>query len=602
MTPISIPCPHCGAVLKVRDPKMVGHRAKCPKCAQRFLLEEPETVGAAASGSVQGTNFLSPATPAVEAPPLANWQPDSAPRGAAERMQALRKKNRRRTLVTACISAGILLAGGLAGLYVYHDAPRSLTVDEAVDIEAEHAEDVNADADAGDDHTSSAAQEIQPIDLQYIPAGTRIAIHLRPAELWKPDSQGEEFRYCLGPISEFLSAKIRELSKRDPAQIREALFCLISGERGTAPDLAAVFHLTEDAKKSELMDQFAGRRAESQHGTPFYVTGDERAYLFPDLKTIAVCPAKLAEEMVFAIHQRNPTSEGILALLPMTDRSRPVTVLLEPVSTRIDAEFLLPPTAVPLLERFLDWFGPDGETIAWSLRLQQDFFRSELIVRNQGGRESRVLERQIQRNLNDLAGNILHVVQQFSPQELGKRQVIGRFPAMMKAFTLATRTETGPRWVKLETRLPERAAPNLALGALLAWDESTRTALKGKSPSVEPVEDKPDNTPIAEKLKRKITVEFKKTPLHVAFETIAEEIKANVIVDGEGLKLGSLTKNMEQNFVMEDVPAINIIEKIMKQPLYEKMCLVVDETKNSLRITSYPDAEQKGLMPYEFPK
>ncbi len=602
MSPIPIPCPHCGAVLKIRDPKMIGHRAKCPKCAQGFLLQEPATVGAAIVSAAGGTaEEQAPfaRTPViVDAAALPNWPADGAATSAAGHVQALRKKNRKRTVLTACLSAVVLLAAGLVGMYVYQNAPQSLAVDEAVDVAAqEEAED-----DAVDDVQATPVKDVQQIDLQYIPAGTRIAIHVRPAELWQADSQGEEFRYCLGPISEFVASKIQDLAKREPAQVREALFCLISGERGTAPELAAVFDLTEEAKKSELLDRFGGRRVESPDGIPYYVTSDERAYLFPDLKTIAVCPEKLAEEMAFAIQERNPTSEGILELLPMTDRSRAVTVLFDPVTTRIDAEFLMPATAIPVLEQFLEWLGEDVETAAWSLQLQKDAFRSELIVRNQGGKEVHALERRLQRNLDELAANILHVVEQLAPKEFGKRKVIGRFPVMTRAFTLATRTQTGSRSVRLETRLPERAAPNLALGALLAWDESTRTILTKKSVPGESTEDKPDTTPIAEKLKRKITVEFKKTPLQVAFETIAEEIKAKVVIDGDGLKLSAYTKNMEQNFVMENVPAISAIERILKQPMYDKMCLVVDETKNSLLITTYPVAEQKGLKPYEFSK
>ncbi|MND04155.1 hypothetical protein D3C83_243030 [compost metagenome] len=59
---------------------------------------------------------------------------------------------------------------------------------------------------------------------------------------------------------------------------------------------------------------------------------------------------------------------------------------------------------------------------------------------------------------------------------------------------------------------------------------------------------------------------------------------------------------MPQTFAMENSAAISVIERILKQPMYENMCLVVHEKTNSLEITTYPVAEQKGLKPYEFGK
>lgn len=597
MTPIPIPCPHCGSVLKVRDPNMIGRRAKCPKCAQAFRLEEPAAVGATTAGVAANQTEQPVAAPAPATAAdlgFANWPTDGAPAGVAVQLQAQRKKNRRRTLVGACVSAVVLLIGGLVALYAYKSMPKELPIEE----EDEFA----AWTEPSDSQTESSKAKVEPIEFKYIPAGTRIAIHVRPAELWAPDSKGEEFQFCLGPLSELLTAKIKEFAKREPAEVTEALFCLIPNERGTPPDIAAVFHLKEEAKKSQLLDDFGGRRTEASDGTPFYIAG-ERAYLFPDLQTIAVCPAKLAEEMVSAVNDIQPASQGIDELIFLTDRSRPVTVMFEPTSTKLDAEFLMPPTAIPLLEQFCEWLGPEVETGVWSLEWKKKQVRSELLVRNQGGLDARSLEKKLQHNLDDLAVNVLHTVEQMSPKEAGRRKIIGRFPAMTRVFTLATRTEPGTRYVRMVTQLPERAAPNLALGALLAWDESTRTVLKSKSSSSgDGDKEKPDNTPIAEKLKRKISVEFKREPLAQAFGYIAGEIKAKLDVDGDGLKLSAYTKNMPQSFALENVPAIDVIKKILKQPMYEKMCLVVDEKQNSLLITTYPVAEQKGLKPYVFPE
>ena len=402
MTPIPVPCPHCGAVLKIRDPNLIGHKAKCPKCAKPFRLEtavvaaavveETEPAAHSAPSVSPQPSFPAPADPALGE--LPSWPTEGVPAGAAGKLKLQHKKNRRRTLIMASVSGLVLLVAGIIGISALKfrskppepDAPAN-----AAAVPAPAEEEQLADIEDVED--DAAAKDRQHIDLQYIPAGTRIAIHLRPAELWEPNSRGEEFRFCLGPISEFVEAKTKELAKREPSDIEEALFCLIPNERGTPPDLAAVFHLKEEAKKSELLDQFGGRRAEGENNTPYYLTPDDRAYLFPDLRTIAVCPAKdlMVSEMISAISDRNPTSPGIEELLFLTDRARPVTVVFEPVSTRIDAEFLMPPSAIPLLEQFCEWLGPDVETVVWSVDWKRNDFESEIIARNQGGLEARHL-------------------------------------------------------------------------------------------------------------------------------------------------------------------------------------------------------------------
>src|SRR4051812_9827676 len=41
---MSIPCPECGAVLKLRDASLLGKTGKCPKCSHRFVLRDPDEV------------------------------------------------------------------------------------------------------------------------------------------------------------------------------------------------------------------------------------------------------------------------------------------------------------------------------------------------------------------------------------------------------------------------------------------------------------------------------------------------------------------------------------------------------------------------------
>lgn len=599
MPATSLPCPACGSALKIPDESILGRKVKCPKCSHVFRLEISASAPPAEAPDTppQPTGSTLSSTDSILLPP---WQISAEAPSIAEKLQTQRRKRQRNRWWIGVVSAGMLLVCGSVGLFAWHAGKAQPPALAESENKVSELEETDSETEAPLSWEMPTAESSQPIQLQYIPAGARIVIHLRPAELWQRGSRGEELGLCLGPITEFIAAKIRELSKQQPAQISEALFCLIPGERGTPPDVAAVFHLREDAKRSKLLDEIGGQHVD-EGNSAYYRTG-EWAYLLPDLKTIAVCPVGLAGEMISAIQESNATSTGIDELLRLTDRSRPITVVFEPTATRIDADQLFPATAIPLWEQFLDWLGPEADAAAWSLAWQNDIVWSELVVRNRGGQQAEIVERQLRRQLDKLPLDVLKFVEQLLPQEPGKRQIMGRFPAMTKAVSLATRTTSGPRFAKLVTRLPERAAPNLALGTLFTWDESTRASGPGKSQPSDMDRNSVqfDSATLAEKLQRKITVEFNREPLQGAFAYIANEIKTKIEIDGDALKLAGYTKNMPQTFSLENVSASTVIRIIVEQPMQNKLCLVVDEPARILRITTLAAAEQAGWQPYEF--
>jgi hypothetical protein len=299
--------------------------------------------------------------------------------------------------------------------------------------------------------------------------------------------------------------------------------------------------------------------------------------------------------MVRSAELPNPTSPGIEELIPLTDRQRPLTVLFEPAAAKLDAEFLVPPAVQPFFAELLDWFGRDVETIAWSLHLGSEQFFSEMLLRSQLTVRPAELQQKLLAKVESLPQAMLEAVQKMHPRERGKRRVIGRFPAMTKAFALASVAETGPRHVRLATTLPERAAPNLALGSLLTWDESTRTDFSKPAAPTPGSEPKlPDS--LAERLNAPIDVDFRRTPLEEAFAYIFEETKVPHEIDGDALKLAGYTKNMPQTFPPKRQPATEALSAILQQ--YDKMCIVLDEQKKRALVTTLPAAQQQGLRPF----
>jgi hypothetical protein len=169
---------------------------------------------------------------------------------------------------------------------------------------------------------------------------------------------------------------------------------------------------------------------------------------------------------------------------------------------------------------------------------------------------------------------------------------------MMKVFSLNTLGGTGDGMAQFTTVLPAKAAPNLALGSLLAWDESTRTDFTKAPPKPQTNEPKlPDL--VVDRLKLPMDVDFRRRPLQEAFSDIGEATHVQFDIDGDALKFAGYTKNMPQSFTLGEVPATQAIAKILSQ--YDKMCVcITDEEKNIVTVMTFDLAKQKSLTPLKF--
>lgn len=616
-----ITCPACQRELKIHDRRMLGRKGKCPKCQHVFVMEEPPEVVLEAVDETQAAEPIRSANPvAAQAQPMA--QPMTHPAGfpgafpgldvEPTSIRSMKSKRKPKSLVNRLVGpilALAVVAGGAAVAYVSFGSsavgkpaafsPNPAELQPAVNLTA--TTPVTAPKFTIDSIEFQPPTTKQPLVLRYVPAGTRVIVHLRPADLWKANTLEEEVRYSLGPIAEFAAAQIKLYSGVEPANVEQATFCLIPTQRGMAPSVAAVFTFVEPIKKSDFLEKYGGQRDDT-NGYPIYLT-DKLGYLLSsDAKTMAIAPIELAPEMAQASTNPNPTIGGIEELLPLLDSSRQMTVVFEPLAVRLDAEFLVPAPARPMLDKMLDWLGDDVEAAAWSLHLSEKGLFSHMWLRNSNVIQPNRLAKLIDQKLDALPQIFLSAVQSMSPREMGKRQLIGRFPAMARAFSMASRTKVGSHHVEVITPLPERAAPNLALAALLAWDESTRTDFSRK-PAAQTMAQ--TNAPAAgpklpEALSKVIDVDFRRTPLQEAFAYVADELKIAIDIDGDALKLSGYTKNMPQEFQLNQVSANKALAEILKK--YDKMCLVIDQKQNRVLVTTYPVAETQKLTPYVFPK
>ncbi len=629
-TTIQIPCPKCGRELKLRDRSLLGRKGKCPKCGHAFMMEEPvvqlelaepepRAVGRWVPEAGLATAPRPPATPlpppvtvkADEPTQLSQLAHMDVEEGGSKRLKELKKKNAKRRNIGLAIGAVVLSAVGGFVYYGLTNAPGKPTVAKEESADQGQAAAAPATSDPflesllnKNKHSAESPTKGKPIALKYVPYGAQIILNIRPAELWKQDSLGEELRYCLTPLAKLLEVKFEELFKRKPEQIEEALICLIPGQQGTLPEVAAVIHLVEEAKKSQLLDDFGGQVV-NDFNYPVYMNGD-RAFLIADQKTIAMCPKAQASEMVNAMTERTLASDGIDELLPMTDRDRHITLIFVPRTVRLHSNWWFPEALKPLVLKSCDWFGDEVESASWSFHLGEKTFYSDLRVRNVNGITPANLRRQMAAKLDEFPKEMLETVRMMDPREVGKRKIIGRFPKMTQAFAMASNVSAKTHHIEIITPLPDRAAPNLALGTLLAWDESTRTDFSKAKPKTPSGDDAKLPDKIADRLKMKMDIDFRRTPLQEAVSFISGEIKTTIEIDGDALKAGGFTKNMPQTYKGDKLTTLEVFGMLLakyQDPTKPSntMVIVVDESKKLITVTTKAFAEQQKLTPYDVP-
>lgn len=544
--------------------------------------------------------------------PTAALGPDTDVRGATQTVQPplviapeteiaspvaeIRKRNRKRSRTGLILSIlGMVLTAGIGtAAFIYQPAKPDDETKEVVRNKEWEAEKKQLKAAA------VAVKEVsptngEPIDLRYLPPGANIIVQLRPSEIWSDVDSRRELVFALGPLGKWLEDSIRSLSSFEPKEIEQLTIAVGLGPRESEPEISAVVRLHEAQQRSTFVRQRIDGQRDSEFTEAVYV-GEHHSWLLIDEKTFAVGPKLLAADLVAASSYAADPSEDLRALASRTDRNRHVTVLVDTSALEIHTPTLFGESLQPMVVEFTDWLGKDVDGVAISMHFGETLFL-ETLVRNGTGSTAARLNRHLQSRVNELPSDILNMVQHMRPRRKGPRQILARFPAMTKAFSAATESGITDRMVQLTTLLPERAIPNLAVGTILAWDESTRTDFsRTRAPaSSQPVTKLPET--LAGRLETVIEVEFNNTPLQDAVTMMGEETGINFKLDGGGLKLASYTQNELQTFNLGRVPVREGIKKIMSK--FPLMVLVADEATKTITITTKDAIAASGATAYE---
>ncbi|HLJ12069.1 MAG TPA: hypothetical protein VKU82_12820 [Planctomycetaceae bacterium] len=508
---------------------------------------------------------------------------------------------RRRNLVVGALAAALIAtgigiyAGALGGRTA---KPKKSQAGSRVAKTRAHA-DAEAEAAANDEIAAAPEKPSKPgapITLALVPEGARIVIHLRPADLWQQGGSAEEFRACLGPLGLWLEGAIKARCVLEPSQIEELLVALIPISRD-AFETAFVVRGAGNLKKSELIDKIGGELIDGPH--PYYL-GAERAWLVHDARTFASAPKSMAPSLVESADGAAPSSDGIEAMLSRTDRNQHFTLICDLEDVELGAKTIVPENAQNLLEGVLDFFGEHVETVCWSLHLGSDDsaadLQSNLLVRNRLSRTAPKLRDELRERLSELPARMLKLVYQTHPKTIGETKIVGRFPIMTKVVERLTQFSASGRLVSMQVELPERSGPNLALASLLTWNQTTLPGFgeSSSAPSKGSADDANLPEKIADRLKKKISVDFRREFMYAAIDYIGGETGIKFKLDGPGMKEVGITQNVYQTFAKDNVPATAVLSEI----LGDKLVLIVDEDKKTATVTSLPAAQRQKLTPY----
>jgi hypothetical protein len=538
------------------------------------------------------------------APPVSPRSRKPAPVAAEQGVVAKPRRPKRRNALIGAAAAVVVVGGGLATIALSR-GPSAEPVENATG--ANTATGANAAPVVPAIYSRdmlkgnlALLEEFRPthgrpIGMQFVPNGVNLVVHLRPAELWGSDRAAAELRGSLTEgVTTWLDAKIKELCRREPSRISEATFAFVLGAFGTQPTSTQVVRLTEPDKMSTLLDEFRGKPLKEDL-KPQVTVAPPNAFVLVDASSFSISPSDTAEELEESLSAPNAyVSKNVAELLKRTDRDRLLTVVAEMQDLRRHVDTLFVESARPSIHAILDWLGDDVDAIAWSLHTKPALY-SEVILRPRQGVSARALEATLQQKLDSLPETMMKVVKGTRPAAKGFREIIGRYPAMLEAVVQSTVLRPDARDVHAITVLPGKAAPNLALGTLLTWDELRRTpAGATAAASATAAMDK-----VADRLKKEILAEFSRMPLEQAVKYIGDETGVDFSVDGEALRMTGYTRNMPQTMSLGKVPATRALKEMLSVPNQKDLAVFVDEATGKAVMSTRPYLMQQGKAEFK---
>lgn len=663
MPAISIPCPACGASLKLPDNSLIGKTARCPKCRHRFVLTLPVTdevplelaevpvlplapkLGTGARWVPDDSSAYSSEPPVAPVLPQFPQTPNAAAFGAppatggsneivipdflssptaASGHGSTAEINLGGPAVQTSVSASTLAKGKPAAKKRRRGSRAGIIAMVITTIL------VAAGGYGAYVFNQQNAQQVRKpaaVNEKWEEKKIQLAASNEDAEALSPTS-GKPIPLDYLPFTPHLICHLRpaELWKKSDRTTVE--FQAILGDLGTwlHEQIRSRTHFEpEDIEELTLAVNFGPRMSvpdvavvvrlkEAQTKTNFLkqFKGQRKAdseaeiyessaysFMLIDDRTFAAAPLGLTQDLELSRNDAALASPDMDPLLQASDRQRHASLIFDLKILDSHREDIFMAQMQKIVDKFVLWMGNEIETISWSMHLEPNFYM-ETLLHNSSDSSVLKVQRHAQLQFSKLAEEMLAGVEKMKPATMGSRQMIGRFPAMLQALDVGTTAHVAPSFARLVTVLPKQASVNLAAGALLTWNQSLLTNF-----DEEKVVAKGDTTSIPDKLvdrlQMKVLVDFRRTPLQEAFGYIGESIKTEVTIDGDALKGAGFTQNMPQTLDLGSVTAQAALHEILLKYARERdpLVLIVDEKAKKLILSTKVKAEADGLKTFD---
>jgi hypothetical protein len=445
-----------------------------------------------------------------------------------------------------------------------------------------------------------------PISLAWMPAGAQCFVHLRPAQLVS-HPEGEKVIESLGPWGRKTVDRLRTLIGAELAELDAVTFAVVVVEGGKLTVCIRV-ELVEPWDENELAGRLPDGRSVGRGELHRLV--DDWSYLMPKAslgRTLVVCPAELANELVESAGEAPQLVRDIEGLLAQSDADRTATIILAPRFLDAGGSGLLSDAAEPLRE-VLRWLvDADATAVAVSADLRENLY-VELHAAPALNVRPRQLAASLRERVDDAPDAIESIVTGRAWPPYG-RSVLSKLPAMLRTMATYTRTGAERNHAVLNCHLPSVAAHNLLMGAELLLTQSDGAAAAPREPAG-------GEESVAERLARPTSLSFAKDTLQRAIDMLVGDLGVEIAIEGRELQGEGITRNQSFGIDLRDRPAREILVEILRRANpdrsaaspadpRQKLVFVIDPggggAAGRIIVTTRAAAEKRGLvLPAEF--
>jgi hypothetical protein len=407
-----------------------------------------------------------------------------------------------------------------------------------------------------------------PLDLAYLPPGSQVIAALQWPELTR---QPELFKalLALGPLGKL---GIKELS-RSVLYAKPDMYAVPRMLAGFQVDrdgnwlMSRVAYYPKPFPNAQLpeLTKISSDNGNREYAGKSYAFTDKYACYLPaprHLDRTIIAPKGLITDIIDLDGNPPPLRRDMERLVAHTDADRHVTILFAPTWLFSEGQSMFTGQMAGLREPLFWFLGDEFSAVALSLHWEENFFVELIAVPTldtSPERASRILAERLAEVPNTLETYLATL----KPQPYG-REILARFPAMVRTMVKYTRSGVDADHAVLRCYLPAVAGHNLLMGAELTLAETwggARTVGDATTPSSARIV---TPTSVRERLLRPTSLRLARDTLEAALEQLSQDIGVEIVIRGADLQADGITKNQSLAIDIENTPAEEILVEILR--------------------------------------